>query len=123
MGRENEWVFPETPEEKCPKLKEENAALRAEVEQLKIQLAAADNGLLRASDPKSGWQGISKECKLWQERAEKAESDLAAAVEVLQKIAERGQTLPEDSMWYRTLARAFLTRIEPQSTNQKETSK
>ena len=49
---------------------------RKELEECKIQLRAADNGLLKASDPKSNWQGIRKECKLWQEKAESLEKEL-----------------------------------------------
>ena len=49
---------------------------RKELEECKIQLRVADNGLLKASDPKSNWQGIQKECKLWQEKAESLEQEL-----------------------------------------------
>ena len=52
------------------------ASTRAELAECKTQLAAADKGLLSPSDPKSRWQGISKECKLWEERAIKAETAL-----------------------------------------------
>ena len=43
----------------------------------KIQLTAADEGLLKSNDPKNPWQGIHAECKGWMERAEKAETELA----------------------------------------------
>jgi chromosome segregation ATPase len=49
--------------------------LESRVRELEAELAIADKGLLKASDPKSGWAGISKECKLWQERAEQAEAE------------------------------------------------
>jgi hypothetical protein len=49
--------------------------LESRVRELEAELAVADKGLLKASDPKSGWAEISKECKLWQERAEQAEAE------------------------------------------------
>jgi hypothetical protein len=51
------------------------AELESRVRELEAELAVADKGLLRASDPKSGWSGINNECKLWQERAEQAEAE------------------------------------------------
>ena len=57
------------------------AAAQERIAELENNLAAADKGLLKASDPNSGWQGINKECKLWQEKAEKAETKLIAAQE------------------------------------------
>ncbi len=56
--------------------------------ELKKRLEKAEKGLLSASDPKSGWQGINKECKLWQERAEKAEARLKPIAEVCDKMGK-----------------------------------
>ena len=61
-------------------------ALEAKLRDTEAQLAAADNGLMKASDPKSGWQGISKECKLWQEKAEALEAKLAALVKASKEV-------------------------------------
>ncbi|MFH2232107.1 MAG: hypothetical protein ABII13_02970 [Patescibacteria group bacterium] len=57
-------------------------SLRSELNECIIQLNAADKGLLNASDPQSGWQGIKKECKLWEERAIKAEKEVKMLKEV-----------------------------------------
>lgn len=45
-----------------------------------------DKLLLSPSDPNSGWQGINKEVKLWQERTEKAEATSAKQAEEMTKL-------------------------------------
>jgi hypothetical protein len=57
--------------------------LRAQLEDVKKEL---DKKLLTAANPESGWQGINKECKLWQERAEQAEAENAALREKIKGI-------------------------------------
>ena len=62
-------------EAKIEHLEKSHNQLESRVRELEAELAIADKGLMKASDPKSGWAGISKECKLWQERAEQAEAE------------------------------------------------
>jgi hypothetical protein len=50
---------------------------QAELAELKVQLKAADEGLLSCFDPNDGWQGIKSECLGWNTRAKKAEAELA----------------------------------------------
>jgi hypothetical protein len=57
------------------------------VKELEAQLQAADEGMLKSSDPiYNPWQGIHKECKGWQIRAEQAENRLKKAEAELSRI-------------------------------------
>lgn len=67
-------------------MKKENAALTKKLEEAEKE---RDTKLLSAANPDSGWQGINKECKLWQERAERAEARLKPIEEVYRIIKNR----------------------------------
>jgi hypothetical protein len=53
MGRESEWIFPNDPEEKCPKLRDALAAAKAERDDLVTELHRVNslcNGLRKERD-------------------------------------------------------------------------
>ncbi len=66
------------------------------VEELEIQLKAADEGMLKASDPSNPWQGLHAECLGWKNRAEKAESSLAERDKELTMVLDDRQKKGRD---------------------------
>jgi len=67
-------------------LKQTVLTLYTKLEEAEQKLEDANEGLLKCSDPSRSWQGIKVECKLWQNRAEKAETELADIKDTYNKV-------------------------------------
>ena len=71
-----------------------------ELEACKFQLSAFDSQFLKPSDKTLNWQGINKECKGWQDRAEKAETELEALREKVKEYFSAKQRYMQTADWW-----------------------
>jgi uncharacterized coiled-coil DUF342 family protein len=79
------------------KLQKENDRLGKIIDKLNAEKdKERDAKFLSASNPYSGWQGINKECKLWQERAEEAEAENTTLKKQIQEYKDNPMSMNLD---------------------------